>query len=100
MPESPMANIDPSGQTVTFWHVWGTGGPSDGMKAVVDNFNATNEYGITVNAVEQGNYSDLEDAMNAAIQSGDVPSVVVGYTNAPVQLVSGQHHRRSQPVRR
>jgi multiple sugar transport system substrate-binding protein/sn-glycerol 3-phosphate transport system substrate-binding protein len=82
MPESPMANIDPSGQTVTFWHVWGTGGPSDGMKAVVDNFNATNEYGITVNALEQGNYSDLEDAMNAAIQSGDVPSVVVGYTNA------------------
>ncbi len=82
MPESPMANIDPSGQTVTFWHVWGTGGPSDGMKAIVDNFNATNEYGITVNAVEQGNYSDLEDAMNAAIQSGDVPSVVVGYTNA------------------
>jgi multiple sugar transport system substrate-binding protein len=77
-----MGDIDPSGQTVTFWHVWGTGGPADGMKAIVDNFNATNEYGITVNAVEQGNYSDLEDAMNAAIQSGDVPSIVTGYTNA------------------
>jgi multiple sugar transport system substrate-binding protein len=81
-PESPMANVDPSGQTVTFWHVWGTGQPSDGMKSIVDNFNATNQYGITVNAVEQGQYNNLEDAMNAAIQSGDVPSVVVGYTNA------------------
>lgn len=81
-PESPMANVDPSGQTVTFWHVWGTGAPSDAMKAIVDQFNSSNQWGITVNAVEQGQYSDLEDAMNAAIQSGDLPSIVVGYTNA------------------
>lgn len=81
-PESPMANVDPSGQTVNFWHVWGTGGPSEAMQSIVDNFNATNEYGITVTAGQQGAYSDLEDAMNAAIQSGDLPSVVVGYTNA------------------
>lgn len=81
-PQSPMGDIDPSGQTVTFWHVWGTGQPNEAMLSIVDSFNATNEWGITVEALDQGGYSDLEDAMNAAIQSGDVPSVVVGYTNA------------------
>ncbi len=74
--------VDPTGQTITFWHVWGTGAPSDAMTQIVDQFNSTNEWGITVNAADQGNYSNLEDAMNAAIQSGDVPNLVVGYSNA------------------
>lgn len=76
------ADVDPSGQTISFWHVWGTGSTGEGLLAIVDEFNATNEYGITVEAVDQGGYSDLEDAMNAAIQSGDLPNIVVGYTNA------------------
>jgi multiple sugar transport system substrate-binding protein len=74
--------IDPTGQTVSFWHVWGTGLPNETMLAVVDEFNATNEWGITVEAVDQGGYSNLEDAFNAAIQSGDLPDLAVGYTNA------------------
>jgi len=75
-------NVDPSGQTVVFWHVWGSGTPSEGLTAIVDDFNATNEWGITVELVDQGRYSDVEDSMNAAIQSGDLPDMVVGYTNA------------------
>jgi multiple sugar transport system substrate-binding protein/sn-glycerol 3-phosphate transport system substrate-binding protein len=78
----PMPEIDPTGQTVTFWHVWGTGLPAETMTAIVDEFNASNEWGITVNAQEQGRYNDLEDALNVAIQSGDIPDVVTGYTNA------------------
>jgi multiple sugar transport system substrate-binding protein len=82
-PEEPMAPaVDPSGQTVQFWHVWGTDPTASALQAIVDEFNATNEWGITVEASEQGRYSDLEDAMNVAIQSGDVPNIVVGYTNA------------------
>jgi len=80
--ESMYADVDPSGQTVVFWHVWGTGATGEGLTAIVDEFNATNEWGITVEAVDQGGYSDLEDSMNAAIQSGDLPDIVVGYTNA------------------
>jgi multiple sugar transport system substrate-binding protein/sn-glycerol 3-phosphate transport system substrate-binding protein len=52
------------------------------MTAIVDDFNATNQWNITVNAQEQGNYSNLEDAFNAAVQSGDIPDIVTGYTNA------------------
>ena len=80
--EEPMPEVDPTGQTVAFWHVWGTGGPSEALLAIVDDFNATNEWGITVNAVDQDDYAPLEDAFNAAIQSGDLPDLVTGYSNA------------------
>jgi ABC-type glycerol-3-phosphate transport system substrate-binding protein len=73
--------IDPSGQTVVFWHPWGTGTTGEGLIAVVDDFNATNEWGITVELVDQGRHRDVEDAMNVAIQSGDVPDLVVGYND-------------------
>ncbi len=81
-PEPAAPAVDPSGQTVVFWHVWGTGTVGEGMQALVEEFNATNEWGITVEAVDQGRYRDAEDAMNAAIQSGDLPNIIVGYTNA------------------
>jgi multiple sugar transport system substrate-binding protein len=74
--------VDPSGQTVIFWHVWYSDPVRAGMVALVDEFNATNEWGITVEALDQGNYSDTEDLMNAAIQSGDLPDLVVAYGNA------------------
>ncbi len=88
--EAPMATeeapagpaVDPTGQTIVFWHVWGQGAPAEAMQAIVDEFNATNEWGITVEAVDQGRYGDLEDAFNAAIQSGDLPDIVVAYANA------------------
>jgi multiple sugar transport system substrate-binding protein len=78
----PQPAADPTGQTVTFWHVWGTGLPSEEIQAIVDAFNASNEWGITVDAMDQGNYSNLEDAFNAAVQTGDLPDLVTGYTNA------------------
>ena len=81
--EAPlMPTVDPTGQTIQFWHVWGTGLPSEAMLGIVDDFNATNEWGITVEPVDQGSYSTLEDSLNAAIQSGDIPDLVTGYSNA------------------
>jgi len=71
-----------AGATITFWHVWGAGAPSEGIVAIVDEFNAANEWGITVEAFDQDSYSKAEDVMNAAIQSGDVPNAIVGYSNA------------------
>lgn len=81
-PEEPSMLDSLQGLTVTFWHVWGQGLPNETMLAIVDEFNATNEYGITVEALDQGRYSDAENAMNAGIQSGDLPNSTVGYTNA------------------
>jgi multiple sugar transport system substrate-binding protein/sn-glycerol 3-phosphate transport system substrate-binding protein len=79
---SAFDGIDPSGQTVTFWHPWGSGTTGETLTAIADSFNATNEWGITVVLVDQGRHGDVEDAMNVAVQSGDVPDLIVSYTNA------------------
>lgn len=79
--EAPM--MDLSGTTVQFWHVYGEGDPrNEVIVGIVDDFNATNEYGITVEALDQGAYNDLEDKVNAGIQSGDLPQIAQAYTSA------------------
>jgi multiple sugar transport system substrate-binding protein len=79
--EEPM--LDLSGATVDFWHVYGEGDDLALLiEPLVEEFNASNEYGITVTSVDQGDYSPLEDAMNAGIQSGDLPQLVQAYTSA------------------
>ena len=58
--EAPMVpDVDPSGQTITFWHVWGSGSTGEGLTALVDEFNATNEWGINVEALDQGRHSEM-----------------------------------------
>jgi len=74
--------VDVSGTTIQFWHVYGEGDPrNEAVIAFVDDFNATNEYGITVEAFDQGRHSDLEEKINAGIQSGDLPHVTQAYTS-------------------
>lgn len=82
--EEPMAEleVDPTGQTVVFWHVWGSGSAAEGMAQIVQEFNDTNEWGITVEAVDQGGQGDLQDAVNAAIATGELPNVTPGFPNA------------------
>ncbi len=78
--EEPM--VDLSGQEVVFWHVWGSGTPSEGMTKIIEDFNASNEWGITVVQVDQGGQGDLQSAVNAAIATGDLPNVTPGFPNA------------------
>jgi ABC-type glycerol-3-phosphate transport system substrate-binding protein len=79
--EEPM--LDLSGTTVEFWHVYGE---EDDLALLiepfVEEFNASNEYGITVISVDQVDYDPLEDNFNAGIQSGDLPQLVQAYTSA------------------
>jgi len=77
--EEPVAPFE--GVAIDFWHVY-SDEPGEALQALIDEFNDVNEYGITVNGFNQGNYSDVEDKINAGIQSGDLPDVVMGYTNA------------------
>lgn len=75
--EEEMVQLD---VTIDFWHVY-SDAPGEALQALVDQFNAENPYGVTVAAFNQGNYSDVEDKINAGIQSGDLPHVVMAYTN-------------------
>ena len=71
---------DLQGVEIEFWHVWSRS-VGEAIEAMAADFTATNPYGITVTSVNQGGYSEQFTAMNAAINTGDLPDVVVGYTN-------------------
>ena len=79
-PES-MLEGDPNGQNVVFWTPWGTGSQQETMTALVAEFNATNEFGITVEEIAQGRQGDLEQAVNGAIATGELPNVTAGFPN-------------------
>lgn len=83
-------NVDPSGQTVTFWHQH-TQQRETALQEIVRKFNETNEYGITVIAEYQGGYNDIFQKMLALLGTTDTPNIVVAYQNqaATYQLVDG-----------
>ncbi len=75
--------IDPSGQTVVYWHQHAEdGSQGDTLARLIDDFNSVNEYGITVEAIHQGHYGTIQDLMNTAILSGELPNMAAGYANA------------------
>ena len=75
--------IDPSGQTVVYWHQHAEdGSQGDTMARLIEDFNSSNEFGITVEALHQGSYNPIQDLMNTAILSGELPNLVAGYANA------------------
>ncbi len=75
--------VDPSGQTVVYWHQYSDdSSQAETMSALIDDFNSTNDYGITVEGQHQGHYGTIQDLMNTAILSGELPNLVAGYANA------------------
>lgn len=80
--EVPGITTDPSGQSIVFWHAMSSGANLEGMTALVDAFNASNEWGITVEAVAQGSQGDLETAVNGAITTGELPNLTMGFANS------------------
>ncbi len=75
-----MANIDPRGQTITWWHQQ-SGDNGDALVSLVLEFNASNNCKISVDPQYQGGYSDLRNEMNTAIDTGTLPGLVSGYQN-------------------
>lgn len=63
--------------TIEFWHTRGSGANGENMTAMIEEFNSTNEYGITVEGVYQGSYADTLAKITAAVTSGDNPAVAI-----------------------
>lgn len=72
--------VDPTGANVVFWHQH-SGGREEELLAIVEEFNTTNEYGITIEARNEGGYGDIYDKMIAGLTTGEVPGLVVAYQN-------------------
>lgn len=70
----------PSGIELQFWHAM-SGGYSDVVDQICADFNASNEYGITVVPTYQGGYGDLHAKMMAALQTDEIPNLAQAYGN-------------------
>lgn len=64
--------------TITFWHAW-DGETANELETIVNNFNATNEYGIIVDAIAQEGYQVITTVLNTASFSKDSPNLVAGF---------------------
>lgn len=73
-------DVDPTGATVVFWHQH-TGSREEALQEIVSDFNATNEWGITVVAENQGSYGDIFTKMLPLLNTPDAPQLVVAYQN-------------------
>jgi multiple sugar transport system substrate-binding protein len=78
--QSALASVDPSGQTVTYWYQHAQD-RDIAMKKMIDEFNTTNQWKITVNGSYEGNYNQIYNKMVAAITAGSPPDLVVAYQN-------------------
>ena len=79
--DGPLAGVDPRGQTIVWWHNHSSS-REEKLIAMINDFNETNECGITVDPLNQGSYNDIRDAVNASVAAGEIPAaLVVGYQN-------------------
>jgi peptide/nickel transport system substrate-binding protein len=79
----PYEDVDPSGATLLWWHQH-TRERQEGLNQMVEEFNQSNEWGITVQAEYAGGYPEIYDKMIAAIATGDsslLPNLVSHYPN-------------------
>lgn len=81
-------DADPTGQTVTFWHQHSRDREA-ALLEIVDAFNATNEYGITVVAEYQGGYGDIFQKMLPILGTDSTPNLVVAYQNQAATYAVG-----------
>ncbi|MFZ5915829.1 MAG: ABC transporter substrate-binding protein [Chloroflexota bacterium] len=79
-PLDAISQLDPSGQEIIFWHV-STKKHEEVLMAMIDEFNATNEWGIKVIPEYGGYYGDIYKKIMAALAAGEPPSLAVAYAN-------------------
>ena len=79
--ESAYAGVDPTGQTVVWWHQH-SGSREENLLKMIAEFNESNEYGITIDPQNQGGYDEIRDKVNSSIAAGELPAaLLVGYQN-------------------
>jgi len=75
-----ISQLDPTGQEIVFWHV-STRIHEEKLLELIDEFNKTNEWGITVKPEYGGYYPDIRKKILAAIAAGSPPDLAVSYQN-------------------
>jgi ABC-type glycerol-3-phosphate transport system substrate-binding protein len=73
---SDLEKLDPDGALVIYWHAL-TGTAEDHLLEMIDDFNASNEWGITVVGEYQGDLETLYDKVRVGLPTGELPHLVV-----------------------
>lgn len=73
--------------TIEMWHYM-TGKQAEVLQGIVDDFNNSNNQGITVKASAQGSITDLNKKVIAASQSNTLPAIVNVYPDAATGLIN------------
>ncbi|MGD1994504.1 MAG: extracellular solute-binding protein [Anaerolineae bacterium] len=71
-----LESLDPSGRVVTYWYQV-TGHREETLLAMIDDFNAVNEWGIVVRGEYAGQLDEIYHEIVAGIPSGRVPDLAV-----------------------
>ena len=66
------------GLQLDLWHPW-TGAVSAALQAILDEFNHTNKWGITVQAYAYEGFGRLDEAVESSLTSESLPDVLVEY---------------------
>ncbi|WP_026548724.1 extracellular solute-binding protein [Arthrobacter sp. Br18] len=77
----------PEGVEIDFWHIQATI-YGEAMTEMVQEFNATNEWGIVVNESFKGSYQELNQAVRASLAGGGAPDVSMAYENDTLEYVA------------
>jgi len=73
-----LTSADLRGTIIHFWHNW-SGPTGNVVKSLIEEFNLHNEWGILVVPVYQPTLDVLSNNLEAAIQAGNPPDLVIGY---------------------
>ena len=71
-----LSELDPHGQIVVYWHDF-TGVSEEQLFSMVDEFNRTNEWRVTILAESQGTNEALYDRLNRGLPEGKVPDLII-----------------------
>lgn len=85
-----VAGEDLQGVQLDFWHAWAWEA-GEAIDLMVEDFNATNPYGIHVESVQMEGYGELDDSFRQALGEGDQPDLVVGYGDQIQRWDRGTH---------
>lgn len=76
------------GTTVTIWHTF-TNDQLTTLEAIANEFNATNEYGITVK-VESQAYDGFLDTVKSNVYNGTGPDMILNYASAAADYIEDE----------
>lgn len=71
---------------ITFWHAM-SGAQEEALITLTDEYNASQD-NVSVILENQGDYSTLEDKLSQSGQSGDLPTMAMGYSNWMYEYIS------------